>query len=108
MPGIKTFSNRSGLNLSVTLFVRESSNPANNANKMDFNLGAHETKTITYGNYRDIYLNGYAVVASHAGAMVSRQEFVIDRGNWLDNRLNMNSWVDIYYEDYSFDLRYRN
>lgn len=104
MAGRKFFTNRTPYLLAVTLVVRASEDPRNQAGIKDFMLGAHESRWEEYGNNIDIYLNGIKLAATYSGQMVAQQYIVILRGSPLDNQLNMRNAVDFGYENGSFNL----
>lgn len=107
MAGKKLFTNRTPYLLAVTLVVRASEDPRNQAGSKDFMLGAQEHRWEEYGNNIDIYLNGIKLVATYDGQMVAQQYIVILRSSPLDNQLNMRNAVDFGYQNGSFQLSTR-
>lgn len=105
MSGVKQFINDSDKTLNVTLFVRDGSDPANQAGTKDFSLNPHERKEVSYGNSSNIYLNGLGITAFFNGEVIAKQELVVQRGNDLDNKLNMNNVVEIEYNNDCFDVK---
>ena len=62
MAGRKLFTNQSPYPLAVTLAVRKSDDPRNQAGTKDFSLPAGNSQWQEYGNNIDIYLNGINLV----------------------------------------------
>jgi hypothetical protein len=92
--GQKLFINGSNdKTLNVTLYIRQGPEVANSAGTQRFTLGASQSLVVTYGDDNNIYLNGLALTSIFNGQIVGEQEFVISRGQILDNELNMNSVV---------------
>ncbi|MCD1257241.1 hypothetical protein B5M42_000130 [Paenibacillus athensensis] len=108
MAGRKTFHNQTNHNLSLTLYIREGENPSNSAGTQDMALSPYESKVVEYGNSRNIYLNGFVLVALLNGEIMSRQEFVVTRGSQLDDKLNRNSIIDIMFQDGFFNINGHN
>jgi hypothetical protein len=104
----KTFNNFSHKDLGVTLFVRQSEDPANNAGQERFDLDSGEGKYVSYGDDANIYLNGITVASVSDGAMQMEREFVVKRGSDLDNQLNMNDTVNIYFPGGGFQIKCSN
>lgn len=93
MAGRKLLINNTNNQLKVTLFIRLGDNPANSAGTQDINLSPHQQSWVDYGNSSNIYLNGLSVLSIFNGQITAEQEFVIQRGQILDNQLNMNNVV---------------
>lgn len=89
----KHFINSTSAPLSVTLFVRKSDNPDNNAGVVAFTLNPGENKAVSYGDNVNIYLNGLSLVAYSAGSILSEEAVVTVRGSSLDSQLNTNNTV---------------
>jgi hypothetical protein len=100
----KTFTNYSHKDLRVTLFIRQSENPANNAGQTRFDLSSGQREYVGYGDSVNIYLNGITLASVSDGAITGEQEFVITRGSSLDNQLNMNNHVNIYFPGGGFQI----
>jgi hypothetical protein len=83
----KTFTNYPTKTFGVTLFIRQSENPANNAGQTRFDLSSGQREYVGYGDSVNIYLNGITLASVSDGAITGEQEFVITRGSSLDNRL---------------------
>lgn len=108
MAGVKTFTNGTGKNLEVTLYIRAGADPANNAGTQSFSLGGSESKQITYGDNTNIYLNGFSVMALYNGQITAEQEFVVRRGSNLDDQLNKNNHITILFSNNSFQISASN
>lgn len=108
MAGAKTFINNTGKELSVTLYIRMSENPANSAGSKQFNLSVGQSEYVSYGDAVNIYLNGISVASISDGAIIAEQEFVITRGSNLDNQLNMNDTVTFTYPGGGFQISTSN
>jgi len=108
MAGKKTFHNQTNCNLSLTLYIREGDNPANNAGTQDIALSPYESKVVNYGDSHNIYLNGIVLVALLKGEVMSRQEFVVTRGSQLDDKLNRNSIIEIVFQNDFLDINGHN
>ena len=104
----KTFNNFTHKDVSVTLFVRESDDPSNNAGQERFDLGSGESKDVTYGDDVNIYLNGITVATVSGGSMQTEREIVVKRGSDLDNQLNTNDTVNIYFPGGGFKINCSN
>lgn len=104
----KTFNNQTQKEIRVTLFVRASDNPANNAGQQRFDLGRGQSQTVAYGDSVNIYLNGISLASVSDGSIVGEQVFVITRGSDLDNQLNMNSVVNISFPGGGFQIKCSN
>jgi len=104
MAGRKLFVNNSGQDLQVTLFIRMSENPANNAGTKPFHLGRSQSTWVDYGDDQNIYLNGISIVSVYQGQIQARQEFVITRGSDLDNQFNMNNCVSFGFANGGFTI----
>jgi hypothetical protein len=102
MAGRKLFTNRSPYLMYVTLVVRKSADPRDQAGTKDFELPSGGNSWQEYGNNIDIYLNGIKLSAVTNGAMLGNQYIVIIRGSPLDNQLNMFNAVDFNYQNNTF------
>ena len=91
----KTFINGTLSTLQITLFVREGDSPLNQDGTVTFTLDAGETKSVSYGDDTNIWLNGLTLVTIFEGDLFSSVKFVIDRMSELDNLLNLNDTITI-------------
>ncbi len=107
MPGRKYFSNLSPYPLVVTLAIRKSDDPRNQAGTKEFSLPLRGQAWEDYGNNVDIYLNGINLVAISNGAVLGQQYVVIVRGSPLDNELNRFNAVDFNFANRTFYLSTR-
>lgn len=107
MAGRKLFTNDGPHSMAVTLVIRASEDPHNQAGTKEFRLDARQSQWQDYGNDRDIYLNGIKLIASFQGQMLGQQYIVITRGSPLDNELNMRNGVNFRFEGGSFMLSTR-
>jgi hypothetical protein len=107
MAGRKLFTNQSPYGMGVTLIIRASSDPRNQAGTKEFYLEARQSQWQEYGNNVDIYLNGIKLVAAFKGQMIGQQYIVIDRGSSLDNQLNMRNGVDFGFANDTFNVSTR-
>ena len=79
--GKKVFKNTTNQPLEVTLVVRKGDNPGADAGTVNFQLGAGQSLTQTYGtDTNSVFLDGMTVA-------------VVTRGSSLDNLLNTNSVI---------------
>jgi hypothetical protein len=108
MAGVKTFINHAPSTVSVSLFVRQGDNPANQAGTTSFDLKSGETKKVTYGNSSDIYVNGYNLVAGFGGDVFDQQATVTSRGSSLDSQWNTNSVFEINFTQSAFAINAHN
>lgn len=106
--GQKRFINATGNQLSVTLDIRLSSNPANNAGKKTFNMAVGQSLMEVYGDQQNPFLNGFELIAYRDGAILAQQRIVVKRGSPLDNQLNMNDTVTFLFANGSFYLQASN
>jgi hypothetical protein len=58
MAGTKVFTNKSGQFMHVTLLIRQGNNIQLPSLEQNFALDVNESKTVTYGDNSNIYLNG--------------------------------------------------
>jgi hypothetical protein len=107
MAGRKLFTNNSPCVMNITLLVRASVDPRNQAGSKEFKLGPKESQWQEYGNNVDIYLNGIKLVALLNGSMLGQQIIVITRGSPVDNQLNTCNGVDFSFANNSFGLSTR-
>ncbi|AGX06760.1 MULTISPECIES: hypothetical protein [Bacillaceae] len=91
----KTFNNRSAATLQIALLVRQGENPANFDGDVYFTLAPGQTRTITYGNAQNVFLNGIVLSTNFNGDIYNKTQIVTERGSQLDNLLNTNSIIDI-------------
>ncbi len=107
MSGTKVFYNETDKQLSVCLLVRAGDDPVNSAGTETFTLNPGQNQTITYGldSAINIYLNGLTVSVFENGTLTSETEFVVQRGNDLDDELNKYSNVAISVNGSGFGLR---
>ena len=108
MAGQKLFIDNTGYHIDVTLYIRKSSNPINQAGTKDFSLNNGQSLWVTYGDNINIYLNGFMVTAVHDGEIVAQQEIIVTRGSPLDNALNMDNTVTFTFDGQSFHISTRN
>ncbi len=104
----KTFNNYTHRDIRVTLFIRASENPANNAGQQRFDLSSGQGEYIGYGDDVNIYLNGISIVSIADGSVEGEQEIIITRGGDLDNQLNMNDTVNISFPGGGFQINTSN
>ena|ERR1700745_998075 len=107
MAGRKLFTNTTSFGLAVTLVIRKSEDPRNQAGTKDFFLAPQQSQWQDYGNHIDIYLNGIKLAAVFNGQMQGHQYIVITRGSKLDNDLNMRNGVDFGFNNDTFFLSTR-
>lgn len=107
MAGRKLFRNQTPHSLHVTLMIRASEDPRRSAGTREFGLPPHGAAWQEYGNHVDIYLNGIALRAHAAEAMIAQQHFVVARGSELDNLLNSHNGVDFSLNGDVFQIRGR-
>jgi hypothetical protein len=108
MSAAKTFTNHAPSTISVSLFVRQGDNPANQAGTTSFDLKSGETKKVAYGNSSDIYVNGYSLVAGFSGDVFNQDATVTSRGSSLDNQWNTNSIFEINFTQNAFSINAHN
>ncbi|WP_118974602.1 hypothetical protein [Taibaiella koreensis] len=99
MSGKKTFVNKSNQYVNVTLLIRQGDNIQKPSLEQTFSLNAGETKTVTYGDNSNIYLNGLVFQwkdATTQSMSTDRQE-VIATGTMptFDAVLNTHSVITI-------------
>ena len=58
MSGQKKFINNTNQYVNVTLLIRQGNDIQKPSLEQTFSLDAHETKSVSYGNSSNIYLNG--------------------------------------------------
>jgi hypothetical protein len=107
MAGRKLFTNRSPYGMAVTLVIRKSEDPRNQAGTKEFWLNSQQSQWQEYGDNVDIYLNGIKLAASFNGQMLGQQYIVISRGSPLDNELNMRNGVDFAFANNTFNVSTR-
>ena len=107
MAGRKLFTNTSPFPLAVTLVVRASEDPRNQAGTRDFSISPMQSQWQEYGNNVDIYLNAIKLAAMFNGQMQAQQYIVITRGSDLDNQLNMRNGVDFHFVNGTFAVSTR-
>jgi hypothetical protein len=107
MAGRKIFTNATPYKMNVTLVIRKSADPRDQAGTKDFSLSTGESSWQEYGNSVDIYLNGVKLAAYFNGELVGQQYIVIVRGSPLDNQLNMKNGVDFGFANGSFYMTTR-
>jgi hypothetical protein len=105
--GRKVFTNNTQYGLNVTLVIRKSADPRDEAGTKSFALARNQSSTQEYGDSINIYLNGIKLAAVLNGELIGQQYIVITRGSDLDNRLNMNNGVDFGYANQTFYLSTR-
>lgn len=107
MAGRKLFTNNSPYGMAVTLLVRASEDPRNQAGSEEFFLESRQSRWHEYGNHIDIYLNGINLVATTNGEIVGQQRVVITRGSALDDALNTRNAVDFDMSNGVFEIHTR-
>ena len=107
MAGRKLFTNTSRYGINVTLVVRKSEDPRDEAGTKNFVLRTGQSEWQEYGNNIDIYLNGIKLVAVFNGEIIGQQYIVIIRGSPLDNSLNMRNAVDFAFANNTFNISTR-
>lgn len=105
MAGLKLFTNTTEYHLSITLLVRASEDPRNQADPVSFELAPGQANWHEYGNDIDIYLNGINLISFMCGQMISQQQIVISRGSTLDDDLNTRNAVEFQFANGSFTIR---
>ena len=105
MAGRKLFVNGTDKQLKVTLFIRLGDSPANSAGTQSFNLSPRQQNWVDYGNTSNIYLNGLSVLSIFDGQVEAEQQFVVNRGNNLDNQLNMNNVIQFLFDNGAFHVK---
>jgi spore coat polysaccharide biosynthesis protein SpsF (cytidylyltransferase family) len=108
MAGSKTFINHSPSTVSISLFVRQGDNPANQAGTVSFDVNSHESKNVQYGNSSNIFVNGYSLVAGFNGDVFNQDATVTSRGSSLDNQWNTNSVIEINFAGNTFSINAHN
>ncbi len=108
MGGVKDFENRTDLTLSVTIHVRAGANPDTEAGEQTFGLRPWQSSMVSYGNSRDIYLNGLEVMTLTDGKVTAQQQFVARRGSPFDDILNKNNHVIIQRQGDAFTITSHN
>lgn len=107
MAGRKLFTNTSQVGLDVSLKIRASWDPRNQAGSKDFFLDAGESRWEDYGDDINIYLNGIRLAAIAQGSMIAQQWVVVERGAPLDDQLNTRNAVDFAYANNAFSVTTR-
>ena len=107
MAGRKLFTNAGPYSMVITLVIRASEDPRNQAGTKEFLLNPSQSQWQEYGDDSNIYLNGIKLVAMFNGAMLGQQYVVIVRGSPLDDQLNMRNGVDFNFTSGSFTLSTR-
>ncbi len=108
MSGTKTFVNNTPSPVSVSLFVRQGDNPANQLGTTAFTLTKGQQTQIQYGSSSNPFLNGYSLVAGFSGDVFNQDATVTSRGSSLDNQLNTNSVIEINFANNSFSISAHN
>lgn len=92
MAGSKLFVNNTNASLYVTLYVRDGADPSGgNAGEVSFELAAGSRHQQSYGDSKNIYLNAIKFSWDDAGARLSKEQEVVQRGSWWDDVMNTNS-----------------
>lgn len=91
----KTVNNRSAATLQIGFLVRQGADPANFDGVVYFTIRPGETRTVTYGNQQNVFLNGVVISTIFNGDIYTKTQIVTVRGSQLDNLLNTNSIIDI-------------
>lgn len=99
MAGRKLFTNTSSYGMTVTLLVRASEDPRNQAGSVEFWLDQRQSTWQDYGDAVNIYLNGFELAANLPGDIYAKQSIVVKRGSRLDDELNMFNAVDFGVSD---------
>jgi hypothetical protein len=99
MAGTKVFTNKSGQFMHVTLLIRQGNNIQLPSLEQNFALDVNESKTVTYGDSNNIYLNGLVFVWKDVAtqSMSTNRQEVIATGVMptFDAVLNTNSRITI-------------
>jgi len=96
MGGRKLLVNKTNKNLVVRLLVRKGANPANGiVQRISVKLPAKSKKKVSYGNSRNIYLQGLRLQWNDKGVQLRKRQVVVKRGSWWDDVLNTNSILTI-------------
>ena len=107
MAGVKLFTNTGPYPMDITLVVRASEDPRNQAGTKEFSLNPSQSQWQEYGNNVNIYLNGIKLIAMFNGQILGQQYIVIERASPLDNQLNMFNGVDFRFASGSFTISTR-
>lgn len=107
MAGRKLFTNASPYSMVITLVIRASEDPRNQAGTKEFVLNPGQSQWQDYGDNINIYLNGIKLAAMFNGQLLAQQYVVIVRGSPLDNELNMRNGVDFNFANGNFTLSTR-
>lgn len=91
----KTFVNNSPATLQITIYIREDNIPYSNIGTESFELLPGETKTITYGDPVNVYLNGINFFTIYSGDLYSKVQFITALDTELDNLLNTNDILTV-------------
>jgi hypothetical protein len=100
----KLIRNTSPYSLQVTLVIRRSEDPRNNAGTKDVDLPPKTSQWVEYGDHIDRYLNGIGVRAHFNGEVLGQQYIVVTRGGPLDAMLNTENTISIIYQNGSFHI----
>ena len=94
MAGRKTFVNKTGVELYVTLYIRNGASPdGGNAGDKSFILPVGASLVESYGNDSNIYLNAIRFSWDDSGARLVKEQEVVQRGCWWDDVMNTNSII---------------
>lgn len=94
MAGVKLFVNNTSVNLKITIYIRNGSDPGGgNAGTQVFSVPAHGKVQQTYGNDTNIFLNGLSFYADEGTQAADGGELVITKSGPLDNLLNTNNTI---------------
>lgn len=94
MAGKKMFVNKTDKNLTVILYVRNGSDPTSPTDeKVKFHIAAGASVSQSYGNDRNIFLNGIKFTWDDNGAQLTKKQMVTTRGSWWDDVMNTNSTI---------------
>lgn len=95
MSGTKSFVNNTGVDLRITLFVRDGSDPTiPDSGRQNFKLAADAKETITYGEETgDVFLNAIRLRWEEDGAALTYIMRVDERGSWADDLMNTNNVI---------------
>ena len=107
MAGRKLFTNASPYSMAISLVIRASEDPRNQAGTKEFTLNSNQSQWQDYGDNVNIYLNGNKLAAIFNGQMLGQQYIVIVRGSSLDNQLNTRNGVDFAFASGNFTLSTR-
>jgi len=104
MTGKKVFINKTNKDIRIVLFIREGSTPNLQAGIQRITLVPGEKRVVEYGNRRNIYLNGLQIRALKDKKVLSRELYVDIRGDFIDDLLNQNRYINVIANNNKFDI----